>query len=405
MERSLRVALLGAGGRGRAVLQTWVEQTGCEVTAIVDPSIDSINRARRQLGDRVANAESVTDVAGWYGRANCDLVLINSWDPQHAENCIACFEAGLNVFVAKPMTQTNAQGDAVYRAWRASGAVGVVDMQLRHCLLVEKTMSLIAEGAIGRVRLIQCMDYVGRGGVEFRSTRSRRSDMIHSWTLAKGVHFLDLLNLFAGSDPVRVYASGGRDVFGGDKPNDLRCSDCSERKTCFWEGSRIAIHGIPYGNPNAGCVFSQEADVNDNVVATIDYANGVRASYIDCYFTPEYQTIYDIVGDRGALTVRYGMDNRLYLILRPIGLAEQQRFDFYPAEQGGGGHGGGDVRIVKHLAAALRQGNAHTIQPDIRAGRQAVALCLAIDESAELGQPVTVPPVPEVASVTAPTGA
>lgn len=395
MSAKLKVALLGAGGRGRSVLRNWVKITGCEVTAIVDPSTASIEATRKLLGDSVKNAADVTDVNSWYASADADMVLINSWDPQHAENCIACFEAGLNVMVAKPMAQSTEQADDVYRAWKKSGCMGVVDMQIRTASVTEKAMSLIAEGAIGKVRLIQCFDYVGRSGVEFRHTRSRRRDMIRSWTLAKGVHFLDLVNMFAASDPTRVFASGGRDVFGGDKPNDLHCNECDERDTCRYEGSKTVIGGIPFPNPKAGCVFAKEMDVNDNTVATIDYANGVRASYVECYFTPEYQTTYEIIGDRGAMFVRYAMDNRLWLEVRPLGTAERRRWDFYPAEEDGGAHGGGDVRIIKRVAAALQNPGTHPT-PDIRDGRQAVALCEAIDTSVDTGQIVMVPPLPKV---------
>src|SRR5690606_2297183 len=98
----------------------------------------------------------------------------------HAENAIACFEAGFNVQVAKPMAQSTSQADAIVRAWESSGRLGVVDMQIRVSSLITRAMELIHAGEIGRVRLISCFDYVGRGGVEFRRTRSRRRDMIRS---------------------------------------------------------------------------------------------------------------------------------------------------------------------------------------------------------------------------------
>ena len=394
MTQPLRLALLGAGGRGRSVLSNWFKHTDARLVAIVDPSPESHARLRQTFGDKVADAQSFTDVKGWYNQADCDLVLIASFDPQHAENCIDCFNAGLNLMVAKPMAQTIEQSDDIYLAWKRSGRIGVVDMQLRHTLLIEKAMQIIQQGQLGNIRFIQCSDYVGRGGVEFRSTRYRTKQSIQSWTLAKGVHFLDLLNLFAGGNPRRVYASGSRDVYGGSKPNDLTCEVCDERDRCFWVGSKMAIGGIAYPEKNSKCVFASEIDIIDNAAAVIDYDNGVRACYTECYFTPEYQTTYDIIGDRGAMFIRYAMDARLYIEVRPIGSAQLQRFDFYPHEQGGGAHGGGDVRIIKDMHQAMTQNQAHTFQPDIHAGRQAVALCLSIDESIHQGQPVIVPPLP-----------
>lgn len=389
-ERRLRVALLGAGGRGRAVIRNWVQETGCEVSAVVDPSPASLEATKAALGPAGADTEYVTDIEGWLARADVDIVSINSWDTHHARNAIQCFEAGLNIQVAKPMTQTTNDADAVYAAWRRSGRIGVVDMQVRTSELSRKAMEYIHGGMLGNVRLINCFDYVGRSGVEFRHARSRRRDSIRSWTLAKGVHFLDMLNMFMGSDPTRVYASGGLDVFGGDKPDDLHCDVCDERRDCLYEGSRILIGGMPYPNPRSGCVYSREMDVTDNCVAVIDYAGGGRASYTECYFTPEYQTTYEIVGDRGTLFVRYSMDERLHLQYRALGTAKVEYVPIYTS----GAHGGGDRNIILAIAAAIRQGCQ--IHPDIRDGRMAVALAEAIDQSIVARQPIAIPPLPDV---------
>lgn len=387
-ERTLKIALLGAGGRGRAVIRNWITLGRCQLGAVVDPSQDSLDRTRKALGDLGKDALYTRDVQGWLKKADCDLVTINSWDPQHAQNAIDCFEAGLNVQVAKPMTQTTADADRVYLAWKKSGKLGVVDMQLRCSELVKTAMNVIRSGRLGTIRLISCFDYVGRSGVEFRYQRSRRRDMIQSWTLAKGVHFLDMLNGFMDDHPVRVFASGGRAVFGGDKPNDLTCDRCEERTTCDYEGSKTLIGGIPYPNPKSGCVFARETDVNDHLVATIDYQRGGRASYTECYFTPEYQTLYDIIGDKGAMQVRYGMDNRHFIQVRQRTSPRLEHIPIYAQ----GAHGGGDDAIILAIVDALRTGKP--MKPDILDGRMSVALCQALDQSVECRMPVEIPPLP-----------
>lgn len=388
-DKPLKVALLGAGGRGRAVLGNWIKLTGCRVTAVVDPSEESLRKAREVLGTGVQGAEFSTDVKGWLRRADADLVTINSWDPQHAENAIDCFKAGLNVQVAKPMAQSTADCDRVVEAWKRSGKLGVVDMQIRCSLLTQKVMELIAAGAVGTVRLIHCLDSVGRSGTEFRHTRSRRRDMIRSWTLAKGVHFLDMCNCFMDDVPVRVFASGARDVFGGDKPNDLRCTDCDEKAECQFEGAKATIGGIPYPVKNSLCVFAKEVDVTDNACAVIDYRRGGRVSYTECYFTPEYQTTYDLIGEKGSIFLRYAMDDRLFIEYRPRGSARVDRYHIYNTD---GAHGGGDNRIIRQIAEAIRSGKP--MRPDILDGRHAVALCEAIDRSIELRMPVDIPAAP-----------
>lgn len=385
--KPIKVALLGAGGRGRAVLKNWIETTDCIVTAVVDPSQEALEVTRDKLGGAISNAEFTTDLNGWYERADADIVTIHSWDTYHAENAIDCFNAGLAVHVSKPMAQTTALADDIVRAWRASGKLGVVDMQVRTSVVITKAKELIDGGAIGDVKLITCMEYVGRSGAMFRRTKTRTRDMVRSLTLQKGCHALDMCNLFADSAPVRVFATGGLTVFGGDKPNDLLCSKCNERETCQFNGAHNTIGGIPYPNPNAPCVFAREIDVEDHVIASLDYGNGVKASYVECYFTPEYHVMFDVIGDRGALTVRYAMDNNLWIELRPRDGKSTTRIPCYSK---GGAHGGGDRTIILAIANAIR--NGEPVHPDIMDGRHTIATGEAIQKSVDTGLPVEIAP-------------
>lgn len=387
--RKLRVALLGAGARGRAVILNWVQHGDCELAAVVDPSPESLAKARAAVGVHGEKTEYVTDIDGWLRRAAVDLVCINSWDPQHAENAVACFAAGLNLIVAKPMTQTTADADRVYTAWLKSGKLGFVDMQLRTSALVRKAQEIIRVGTIGQVRFIDVFDKVGFHGAFQRQHRSRRKDMIGSLTLAKGVHFLDLCNGFAGDvAPARVFAFGGVDFFGGNMPDELACQDCERGTDCLYHGSRATIAGQPFPARNSLCVYAKEVNVVDNLAATILYSNGIKASYAECHGTVEYETLYDIIGTKGSLFVRYSMDNRLHLDLRLIGSPSTEHIPVYVD----GAHGGGDIQIVKQVTQAVREGRQ--CEPSIRAGRQAVALCEAIDRSIESGQAVDIPPLP-----------
>lgn len=385
---SVSVAFLGVGARARGVIGNWID-AGARVAALVDPSADSLAATRAKFGSALADAEDATDIDGYLKRADCDLVVINSWDPHHAENLVQCFDAGRNAMVAKPMTQTLEEADRVYRAWRRSGRIGIVDMQIRTSLLVREAMRIIDAGTIGEVKLIDCFDMVGFGGAFQRSPRSRRRDMIHSLTLAKGVHFLDLCNLFMGDDPVRVFATGGRNFFGGDMPDDLHCADCDRKDTCLYDGAKAMIGGQPFPNRSSHCVYAKEVDVVDNLAATIEYRRGGRISYAECHGTVEYETRYDIIGTKGSLYVRYAMDNRLFLELRLLGSPSVERIPIYA----NGAHGGGDVQIVRDVVGAIREGRQP--QPDIRAGRQAVALCQAVDRSIDTRMPVDIPLPPE----------
>lgn len=389
--KPIRVALLGAGERGRHVIHHWLKFIDCEIAAIVDPSPQALQKSREFFGEKAKNTEFVTDLHGWLARADVDIVTINSWDVHHAQNAIDCFEAGLNVQVAKPMCQSIDEADRVVAAWKRSGKIGIVDMQIRTTPMIQGAKKLIDDGAIGKVRLVTCLDSVGMGACFYRASRYRRKDQVRSLTLAKGVHFLDICNLFMGDEPVRVFASGGLDYFGGDKPNDLKCRECDESATCPENGDKALIGGMPYPFPESLCVFAKEADVHDNATAVIDYRSGGRCSYVECQFTPEYQTTYEIIGDKGAIFVRYAMDERIYLEYRPRDSAKIERVNYYPQ---GVAHGGGEKSMALLVADAIR--NNRQVHPDILDGRHSIALCEAIDRSIETRLPVEIPPVAKV---------
>ena len=100
MSAPVKLALLGAGGRARGTIGNWLKDRDCELVAVVDPSQDSLDRTRQMIGDKAPRATYLKDVKGWLKDPQADIVSINSWDPQHAENAIDAFRAGLHVHVA-----------------------------------------------------------------------------------------------------------------------------------------------------------------------------------------------------------------------------------------------------------------------------------------------------------------
>jgi len=82
----------------------------------------------------------------------------------------------------------------------------------------------------------------------------------------KCCHYFDLINLMAGSRAVRVYASGGQAVNFLDFKKE----------------------GVP-------------SDIDDHAFVSIDYANGIRASFTLNMFCPDFSEEMIVVGDQGRL--------------------------------------------------------------------------------------------------------
>ena len=91
---------------------------------------------------------------------------------------------------------------------------------------------------------------------------------------------------------MRTAAFGSLDFFGGDKPNDLTCPECDERETCTEAMS---------GGRRVQCAFRQEVDVEDNQVMIMELEGGIKASYLQCHFTPDYHRNYTFIGTEGRV--------------------------------------------------------------------------------------------------------
>lgn len=93
---------------------------------------------------------------GERGRADrIDLVTVATPNATHAEIATAFAEAGFHVLVEKPMTMTEAEGEALLAAARSSGAIVAVNYGYTGYPLVRHMRAMVARGDLGRVRVVK----------------------------------------------------------------------------------------------------------------------------------------------------------------------------------------------------------------------------------------------------------
>ena len=260
----------------------------------------------------------------------------------------------------------------------------MVGFELRHCTLFTRMRELLDDGVIGNVIMGQGIDNVSVGDKYFYHNMYSRRSFVRSLLLQKGVHTIDLVNWFMGARPVRVYAVGGLNVFGGDEPEDKRCSSCDEADTCPHVLRDAQEKGVL-----DFCVFSQAVDVDDNSAVIIEYDNNTRAVYTECHFTPEYTREFTFIGDKGKMTAFFDNPGNFWIRVEKRFTNEVQ--EYYP-KAGPGGHGGGDVGIIEEFVECVKTGR----QPvhSIVMARDSTAIAAAATDSIELGMPVDIPLCP-----------
>ncbi|MBM4044629.1 MAG: Gfo/Idh/MocA family oxidoreductase [Planctomycetes bacterium] len=386
MSGKVRIGVVGLGGRGVYLgYRAFAKNPRAELVAACDCDTAKLDAVRQKFGEGPKLYDSLDAMLA---APNMEAVVVATPDHAHSQNAVAALNAGKHVFLEKPMAQTIADCDAILDAWRKAQTVLLVGLELRYCSLCQEMRRLIDRGDIGSIKLGYAVDNVSVGGQYYYHGRRRRKDYIVSLMLEKGTHTLDLVNWYVGSQPVRVFATGGLDVFGGKESNDKQCRDCPQAKTCpyFVDHNRFKMDYGAIIEVEDKCVYAKECEVEDNCIAVIDYENGARMTYTECHFTPDYTREFTFIGDKGRL---YGFyNNEQEFRIRVTYRHAKKADDYFPPKMPGG-HGGGDPRIQEEFLDRVLSG-----QPSMSGAldaRNSAAIAIAANESIETRQPVDIP--------------
>ncbi|MFE1787070.1 Gfo/Idh/MocA family oxidoreductase [Streptomyces sp. NPDC059525] len=121
-DRTLRVALAGGGAFGAKHAAALKRIEGVEVAAVVSSSLDSARKfaAEQGVGRAVASLDEVLAMD------DVDAVVLATPTPLHAEQTLACLDAGKHVQVEIPLAASLADAEACLEAQRRTGLVAMV---------------------------------------------------------------------------------------------------------------------------------------------------------------------------------------------------------------------------------------------------------------------------------------
>lgn len=384
----LRVAVLGLGQRSTLARYAHRPGRGSRVVAVCDVDAGAVAAARARYGDDVRGVQDLRALLAPGERLDAAFVLTP--DARHEDMAVALLEAGVATYVEKPLAITVEGCDRILDTARRTGTALYVGHNMRHMPVVLAMRELIRSGAIGEVKAVWCRHFVGHGGdYYFRDWHADRRETT-GLLLQKGAHDLDVIAWLAGSDAVRVHATGSLAVYGDDHP--ARGPDALGQEPTAADGT-----GWP---PSSMRGLHPVVDVEDHSMVHLQLANGVLASYVQCHFTPDYWRNYTVIGTEGRLenfgdtepgTVvkvwqrRSGYRADADLVVEVTSAPRADEGDL-------AGHGGADPAIVAEFLRFVRDREPTLTSPV--AARQAVAAgCAATSSLREGGRPVDVPPL------------
>ena len=355
--RRMRLGLVGNGNRGVIAQRAAIADGRADVVAVADPHPRAQERAHERFGPDVAVSDDLSALLA--GRL--DAAFVTSLDNQHADHATALLEAGIAVFVDKPLATALADADRVLQAAHASGSRLYVGHNMRHMPVIRLMREIIEDGRIGEVKAIWCRYFVGDGGDRFFKDWHAERKNVNSLLLQKGAHDIDVIHWLAGGYTRRVSAMGGLTVYGDvssrvDRSGHL-VSEWLDRERNWPPLSQKGLNPV--------------IDVEDISMMTMSLDNGVFATYSECHYTPDYWRNYTVIGTEGRIeNFGLGEDGVVRLWNRRTEYTAEGDEQF-PIPGADGGHHGADPALLREFLEFVRTGAPTETSPV--AAREAVA--------------------------------
>jgi len=378
----VRIGVIGAGNRGNMALGWHIPDGSSVVVAAADIDEKRLVWVKSEINSEAFLTRDYRDLLA---RNDVDAVAITSPDFTHEEIAIAAFKARKHVFCEKPLAITTESCDRILEAWQESGMKFIVGFNLRYMNLFRVMKDIVDSGTIGEIKAAWVRHFVGFGGDYYYHDWHSKKENCTSLLLQKASHDIDMIHWLTGHYGKKVSAFGSLDYYGGDKPNNLQCPTCPEKEDCVeFQSDEWRAKGWMNG-----CAFRKEIDVEDNNVVIMELDNGIKATYTQCQFTPDYFRNYAIIGTEGRME---NLDDAEIVVKlrdrskRWKNLADQ----VYNVKNAGGGHGGADPVICKDFVDMILHGKQPVATP--LAGRMSVAVACAATESVRDGGNVKLVP-------------
>jgi len=263
---AVRLGLLGCGGRGNAVTESFLQNTGAVLTATGDIFQDNLEQTTSRLSSlaeslkkpRVDAAHMFKGIKAYeqlFASKDIDAVYIATPPYFHPEHLEAAIAAGKHVYLEKPVAvdvpgakRIMALGEKM--KGKLSLAVG---FQIRYAspyVLLEKR---IREGQIGPLVSAEIHYFasnIGRPAFADKSADERRlRNWIYEKTISgdiiveQNIHIIDCTNWLLNGHPVKAYGRNGRSGRADDR-------DCSSHYNCVFtypKDVHVSFSSTQYG--------------------------------------------------------------------------------------------------------------------------------------------------------------
>lgn len=261
---TLRYGIIGAGSMGREHIENIKIMGGATITAIADPDAGSIQQASAVAASQ---PKQFNDHRALLDSGLVDAVVIATPNDTHVNVLQDALATDLAVFIEKPLATTVEDCKKIIDWEVKRSALTWMGLEYRFIPPVNEVIQRAKAGAVGKVHQVAIREhrepFYPKVGNWNRFAKRTGGTLVE-----KCCHYFNLMDLIIGSQPIRVFASGGQNVNHLDEKYD-----------------------------------GQQADMLDNAYVILEYAGGIRAMLDLCMFAEgSYdKEILTVVGDEGKL--------------------------------------------------------------------------------------------------------
>jgi len=360
----VKLAFVGCGGIAgahvRALEELWENDVKVfEVVAACDVVEENAEKLAEGVEAFQGNKPAVyTDLEKMLNKAEVEAVDICTLHSEHHTVAVPCLEAGVDVLIEKPLGITMRAGKIIMDAAVQAKRVLAVAENYRRSPQERAKNWAIRQGRIGKPRTFYWQD-VGEGLGKW-GWRNFKLDAGAGWVLDGGVHFADLFRYHLGTQAQQVFAVTRQyEPYRYDEP---------EKREGAWR-----------------------VDVEDAALALVNFDDEVVVQWTWQGSAPgakfNQRALY---GSEGCIDWQQGLclrdgtiiDNDTLIEDFMGSLAEKEKEKLFP-----GGVTNAIAVELKDFADAVRLGTVPEV--DGMEGYKALAICLALFESAWFNSPVS----------------
>ncbi len=190
----VKIGFVGAGGNARGHMERLVAIDGVSIVAIADVVEENAKETSAQHG-----ATAYTDFHAMLDAEEMDALYVSIPPFAHTDAEILAAQAGVHVFVEKPVVLDMDKGFEVLEAISSAGVLSSVGYQLRLMDSTRRLKSYLADKTVG---MISSHRWGGLPGTGWWRVMDQSGGQLHEQT----THQLDVMRYVTGDEVVQVTA-------------------------------------------------------------------------------------------------------------------------------------------------------------------------------------------------------